>query len=219
MRLHPPTRHCRRRLLLPALAQDQRQHPFFARPQHQPPRRRDVEAGRIAPNVKHHRGKTGAARRLVSRPHRALQIARLDKRQRRRVKPVLGKACRKQPAAIAAGRRIIDPDNPAGAYPHVRGCARSQPERKSRAGANVTGQRTAQLMQPATGKPAVEQAVDVCCAQRQRRQLPANARQRPAACATGRGLMGAGVHGKDVRRGLEPRESHRQPKMFLLCFI
>ncbi len=160
MRLHPPTRHRRRRFLLPALAQDQRQHSVFARAQQQPPRCGHVEPRRIAPYVKHHCRKAGAARRLVSRPHRTLQIARLDQRQRRRIKPVLGKARGKQTAAIAAGCGIIDPDDPASAAPRFRRGTRRKPERKPSACADVASQRTAQFMQSATGKSAFQTAVD-----------------------------------------------------------
>ncbi len=204
MRLHPPTRHCRRCLLLPALSQDQRQHPFFARPQHQPPRCRDVEPRRVAPYVKHHCRKTGTARRLVSRPHCALQIARFDKRQRRRIKPVLGEARGKQSAAIATGRGIIDPDDPARAAVRIRGCARRKPERKSRSGANVAGKSTAQLMQPATGEPALQAAVGTGSPQNQLRGLKHGLRV--AVCG-----LRAVVRLQNICRGPQPCKVHVTP--------
>lgn len=158
--VHTPARHCCTGLLLAALAQGQRQHPGFPRPQHQPPGRSDVEARRIAPDLKDQRRQPGAARRLVCGPHGALQIGWLDHGQAGRIEPVLGKAGGEKPAAIAAGGRITDPDNSmASATVTMHGATR-KPERKPRRRADVTRQRGPHLMQPTAGEPAFEMAVN-----------------------------------------------------------
>jgi hypothetical protein len=191
-------------LLLAALAQGQRQHPALTRAQHQTPRGGDVEPRRIALDMKHHGGKAGTACRLIGRPHRALQIARLDKRQPRRVEPVLDKARGEQPAAIAAGRGIVDPDDfaPAPPFPERQ---RRKRERKSRAGSNVAGQRATHFVQPAAGKPAVQTLIDRSRAQRDLGSLLQQAvRELPLAMSPGMGIQ-------NIRRGPQSRKVHVTP--------
>jgi len=117
--------------------------------------------------MKHHGRQVGTARRLVGRPHGALQITRLDQRQPRWIHPVLGKPDRKKFAAIAARGRIIDPDNPASTILPGIGSTARQPERKSGAGTNVARQRAAHFVQSATDEATLKVPVNRNCAQRQ----------------------------------------------------
>ena len=206
--VHPPSRCCRARLLLAALAEDKRQHPAVTRVQHQPPRRGDIKTRRIALDLKDQRRQPVAARRLVSRPHGTLQIARFDNRQTGRIQPVLGEAGREKSTAIDARGGIGDPDNaPASTAIALHGAGR-EPKHEACRRPDVARQRAAHFMQSTAGKSALKTVINRAGTQWQLRRAFGITKRHPPVRLIRLGLIRTGALLQDIGRGLQSRETH-----------
>lgn len=133
----------------------------------------------------------------------------------------MGKAGGKQPAAIAARGRIVDPDNPPSAVATVAERPRRKPQRKACARTDVTGQRASHFVQSAAGKPALDNAVDRNRAQGQGRCCSFIGHSMKPTCGqAARGLsltVSPSMGIQNIRRGPQSRKVHVAPKCS--CYV